>query len=41
MAAGERVLFDFRAGRLGLMTLEPPPSIPFHTGYYRCCATWS
>ncbi|KAJ1491160.1 hypothetical protein T484DRAFT_1775648, partial [Baffinella frigidus] len=35
LAAGERVLFDFRAGRLGLMTLEPPPSIPFHTGYYR------
>jgi ribosome biogenesis GTPase A len=30
-----RVLDDWRKGRLGLFTLEPPPSIPFHSGYYR------
>jgi hypothetical protein len=35
LAAAERVLFDFRGGRLGVMTLEPPPSIPYHTGFYR------
>ncbi len=35
LACAERILDDWRKGRLGLFTLEPPPSIPFHTGYYR------
>ncbi len=31
----ERILDDWRNGRLGLSALEPPPTIPYHTGYYR------
>ena len=34
----ERILDDWRKGRLGQFTLEPPPTIPFHTGYYRALA---
>jgi len=35
LICAERILDDWRKGRLGLFTLEPPPTIPFHTGYYR------
>eukprot|EP00288_Rhodomonas_lens_P016620 CAMPEP_0177697076 /NCGR_PEP_ID=MMETSP0484_2-20121128/4322_1 /TAXON_ID=354590 /ORGANISM="Rhodomonas lens, Strain RHODO" /LENGTH=489 /DNA_ID=CAMNT_0019208093 /DNA_START=165 /DNA_END=1630 /DNA_ORIENTATION=+ len=35
LQAAERILDDWRKGRLGKMALEPPPAIPYHTGYYR------
>eukprot|EP00960_Hanusia_phi_P072734 767867-Hanusia_phi.AAC.4 len=35
LPAAERILDDFRGGRLGVFALEPPPTIPYHTGYYR------
>ena len=35
LACADRILDDWRKGRLGEFTLEPPPTIPFHTGYYR------
>jgi len=35
LACATRILDDWRKGRLGVFTLEPPPTIPFHTGYYR------
>lgn len=35
LTCAERILDDWRKGRLGLFALEPPPTIPFHSGYYR------